>query len=60
MISPTGVDELVRLLRIYVTYGPALQQMLGDLERSKAAELDPDLRRLFRRLRERAGQTGGA
>lgn len=52
--------ELVRLMAIYVVFRPALQQMLGDLERSKPANADKSLRDLFRQLRLVAGKTPDA
>lgn len=45
--------ELVRLMRIYLPQ-VVLPQMLGDLERSRSADRDPELRRLFRVLRKAA------
>ena len=50
-MNKTDAAELVRLMRIYVAYSPYLPQMLGDLERSRAADKDPALRALFRTLR---------
>lgn len=46
------VDEIARLIRLYLPSAPAMQ-LAGDLYRSKAAGRDPHLKEVFRQLRER-------
>ena len=55
VLTDAEAEELVRLMRLYVLHGPALPQMLGDLERSKAGRDHVGVKLLFRTLRMAAG-----
>ena len=57
-MKPEQSAELIRLIRIYVPLSQAIQ-MLGDLERSKTADKTPEVKALFRELRQAAQGGGG-
>jgi hypothetical protein len=45
---------LVGMMRTHMPYRPGLAQMLADLERSKPADADPELRQVFKALKDAA------